>query len=276
MLTQNKELLADVRKEIEDAKARKEACIRSKKDYDAAKSAYAEYAKLQAELAAYEKNLVTLPDKPESETVNPEELAKKKRELEAEKKNAEDYAYKQTLLKEAETQKARYAVETGMIRALEDKGPVRTKIIEFYLQQFEGVCNARAAQFAPGYIFKFHPDNGVKIFVKTPTMQKRYYPLASCSNGEKVLASFILTDMVNQLTGSRLMFVDNLEAMDLEHMQGLRKLLETPEFTAEYDHIFLCGVNHLDVIKTFMGMKNAKFIKLQEIDSDAKNSANPS
>lgn len=50
----------------------------------------------------------------------------------------------------------------------------------------------------------------------TPTMQKRYYPLASCSNGEKVLASFILTDMVNQLTGSRLMFVDNLEAMDLD------------------------------------------------------------
>ena len=31
MLTQNKELLADVRKEIEDAKARKEACIRSEK-----------------------------------------------------------------------------------------------------------------------------------------------------------------------------------------------------------------------------------------------------
>lgn len=273
MLKQNKEMLTDIKKEVEELKKRKEDCILLKKKYDAAKTAYAEFAKLQAELAVYEKNLITLPEKPEDETVNPEELTKKKRALEAEKKNAENYAYKQTLLKEVEAHKARYAVETGMIRALEDKGSVRTKIIEFYLQQFEDVCNKRAKQFAPGYVFKFHPDNGVKIFVKTPTMQSRYYPIASCSNGEKVLASFILTDMVNQLTGSRIMFVDNLEAMDIENMQGLRKLLETPEFTDEYDHIFLCGVNHLDVIKTFMGMKNAKFIKLQEIDADSKNSA---
>lgn len=264
LLRKNRELLSQTQKEISEAERKKAECLRLLGENESKKKAYAEYTKTAAEISAYEKNLVMLPEKPDSSLVNPEELTKKKRILEAEKKNAEDFERKQTLLNEAEEKKKEYALQTGMIRALEDKGPVKTRIIEYYLQQFEGVCNARAAQFAPGYVFKFHPDNGVKIYVKTPTMQSRYYPIVSCSTGEKILASFILTDMVNQLTGSRLMFVDNMEALDLEHMQGLRKLLENPEFTDEYDHIFLCGVNHLDVIKTFMGMENAKFIKLGE------------
>lgn len=259
MLKKNMELLKNAQKIIQDAEAKKDRYIQLKQENEQKKKAYAEYTSIMAKIDMYEKNLVILPEDPGSSLTQPEDASRKKAVLEAEKKNAEDYTRKQALLKEAQQQQNRYNLETAMIRALEDKGPVKTKIIEYYLQQFEGVCNARAQQFAPGYAFKFHPDNGVRIYVKAPA-KNRYYPLECCSSGEKILATFILMDMVNQLTGARLMLVDNTEALDIEHMKALRKLLETPEFTDEYDHIFICGVNHIDVMQAFRGMKDAALI----------------
>lgn len=261
MLSQNQTLFSQTQQELLAAQKEKEQCMKRKQECDAKRKAYEEYEKICAEISVYEKNLIDLPEKPESVSLDVGTMNRRKLMLEAERTNAEDYEKKTTLSKEADDLRKLYALQTSMIRALEGKGVVRTKIIEYYLQYFESVCNDRAAQFAPGYVFKFHPENGVRVYVKTPTVKDRYYPIESCSNGEKILVSFILTDMLNQLTGTRLMFVDNVEALDHEHMIALAKLLETPEFVNEYDHIFVCGVNHLDVMKTFLKVPDAKFVK---------------
>ena len=62
------------------------------------------------------------------------------------------------------------------------------------------------------------------------------------------------TDLLNQLSNSRLLFLDNVEALDAGALGNLRRMMEQPDFLDSYDHIFICGVNHIDVQKAFQDM----------------------
>lgn len=244
-----------IKKRIADRIAKAEhlikRCIENRRIYDELKHKYAEYQKLQAELKIYTENMCEVPEKP-LEAMSSLEADERYKALVAEKTNLENIAKRKELADEIAALTKQVEVYTSLVNALGDKGKVKSGIIDYYICTFEESCNARAKTFAEGYQIKFESGNGVEIKVKTP-MNDDYYSIKSLSNGEKIIAVIIITDLLNQLSNAGILFIDNVEALDEQALSGLKELIETPEFADQYDHIFICGVNHDDVVNTFDG-----------------------
>lgn len=256
-IAENKKL----QKSMEDNLAEQEEiikkCLSAEKKYEVNGRAYDTLMRYQSELKVYKANLVPLPEEPK-QVVSLNEISMKKKQLEAEKKNLEDYEKKCAAQKEADELSRKISVYTYILSALTDKGEVKAQIIAYYLAMFADVCNSRAKEFAPSYEFKLISDDGVRVKVKTPSNQD-FYSLDALSNGERTMAVFIIMDMLNQLSGARLLFIDNVEALDKRNLQCLKQLIENEEFRASYDHVFVCGVNHESVKDIFEGM-NATYL----------------
>jgi len=257
-IKENEDLLQVITVAIKAEDEKIQKGISAKNEYEAQKQVYETYTRHSEQLKVYQENLIAIPEEPNAK-INAADIAERKRFLADEKKNIESFQKKQKLEKELLELSESATTYNCIIQALGDKGEVKNGIINYYLSIFENVCNARAAEFSPGYELKFISDNGIRIQVKTPA-NNSVQPIEALSNGEKIIAAFILTDMLNQLSNSRLMFVDNIEALDSDALAHLRQLIEKPEFQDAYDHIFVCGVNHSDVMSVFKNM-NATYLK---------------
>lgn len=252
LLKENEDLLKTLELAIATAEKRISRSIEARKQQEERRRQYEVYCRQKSELEIFEKNLVTVPEAP-TKFINLDEIPAKKQKLAAEKKNAEDFMKKQKLLNEIQESKKQSDLYTQIIRALADNGEIKAGIIKYYLQMFEMTCNERAEKIAPGYAFRFIPDDGVKIYVKTPRNANGYL-IESLSRGEKIIATFVLADMINQLSGARILFVDNIEALDDTWMPAFKNLICSEEFLSGYDHIFVCGVNNQDVLRIFGGL----------------------
>lgn len=143
------------------------------------------------------------------------------------------------------------AVYSSLIDAFDDKGPIKTGIIDYYVKEFERVCNTYSAK-AEGFEISFVPENGVKVYAKTPAAAEPVY-YTGLSSGEKIFVSFLVLDMLNQLTGMRIAFIDNLEQLDRRSLEYAHSILTSEEFLESYDHIFVCGVDNQDITDVFAG-----------------------
>lgn len=130
---------------------------------------------------------------------------------------------------------------------LKPKGRVMTLIISKYLGIFESMCNETAGHLREGFEFKFIANDGITYLIK-PAKNKEFGSFSSLSSGEQLLSLFILTDMLNKLTGSRLMILDDLDKLDIGAFKELTEIISNPEVQKEYDHILICAVNHDDIL----------------------------
>lgn len=237
---------------IRRADALLEKCRNSKSTYDRLKKKHDEFLRINAQIEAYEKNLVTVPPEP-VKTGKAEEFEAAKKKLQDEKKNLEEYLKGCKLTKEAKVLMHKIEIHDAIIKAFSDKGVIKNRIVEYYLDFFEGACNSRAAELGIGYRIRFLSNNGVHILAKADSnMDGDFYPVASLSNGESILTSFLLMDMLAQCSGTRLMFIDNIEALDAGNLAALSGLIRKREFRDSYDHVFIGGVNHNDVVAAIM------------------------
>lgn len=129
--------------------------------------------------------------------------------------------------------------------------------INYYVHEFEQACNAYFAQ-AEGFEISFVPENGVRVYAKTPENQTPVY-YTGLSSGEKIMVSFLILDMLNLLAGMRIAFIDNLEQLDRRSMEYAHDILTSDTFLDSYDHVFVCGVDNQDVMEVF-SMDSAKFL----------------
>ena len=131
-----------------------------------------------------------------------------------------------------------------MVKALEPKGIVKTSIIEYYLKLFEDICNKKSSNSE--YSFKFEAENGIVI-----TMSKNnddYLPYSSLSGGERAYMLFIIMDMLNELSGTKMLMIDELSVLDKETFSKLLDLLIANK--NDYDHVIIASVNHSDIENT--------------------------
>ena len=94
------------------------------------------------------------------------------------------------------------------------------------------------------------PEELLKVALKTP-YNKQAYDLSILSGGEKLITRFLMLDMLSQLTGTNLMFIDNIESLDKDALERLADILNGEAFTSLYDHVFVAGVDHPDVMEKF-------------------------
>lgn len=228
-------------------------CDKNKQIYDELKKKYDEFQKISAQIKAYEANLVIVPQKPETVKTDSDKDALKKK-LDAERKNYTDYMEKKKLYEEMNAHSENIKLWTEIIDAFSDKGVVKEKIIEYYLSFFQELCNKRAADFGDGYQIRFAIKNGIHVFVKTPG-NNGFVSVRALSSGERIIALFIIADMLNQMSGSGLLFIDNIEALDSGSVEKLINVINTDVVKGTYDHIFICGVDHEDIMKVFLPLK---------------------
>lgn len=206
---------------------------------------YNKLSLVKSKISALEKASPEVPKKPEM----PKEASYDLDKLLKEKKLAEEYHKKQTLKDDIDALSKKEKILNKIYKCLSDKGCVKDGIMNYYMSDFASICNNFANKFFNGYEIRFIADEGIKILVKAAG-NDGFYEASSLSSGEKIVSSIIIADMLNQLSGLKLLFIDNIEALDKNNLINLANLLKNSEFLDRYDHIFVSGVNHTEVIET--------------------------
>lgn len=211
----------------------------AKRSYQENYDRYMKKQQLYVEFQSIKKNLVELPEEPKPIT---EDLTETKAALQKELTESIYYEKMQQerdaipgLLEELQLYEA-------LARAFSKKGDVLEKNMEHYITYFESVLNEKAEKI--GYMLKLSSDCGLHIYIgkKETTLVE----LSSASKGEAAVGIFLLLDVLNSITGIRLLFLDEVEILDNEVWKKLCHLLK--ENQDEYEHIVMAGVDHLDTL----------------------------
>ena len=253
-LERNRKLLEQHTAGIKACEARIAEIDKAVEDYYASDKRYNLYQRVVNELKTLKESLVTAPEKPAAG--NGASLAEQKKKLMEEKELVTAGIYRRKLETMNHGLENDIVVYTSLIDAFADKGPVKTGIINYYVHEFETVCNTHS-ELAEGFKISFVPEDGVKVYAKTPASPEPVY-YTGLSSGEKILVSFLVLDMLNQLTGMRIAFIDNLEQLDRRSLEYAHNILISEEFLDSYDHVFVCGVDNQDVQEVFSGDEAVK------------------
>ena len=248
-LEKNRKLLEEYNADIKACESRITEIGQKVEGYHTADKQFNTYQRIVNELKTLNESLVTVPEKPEAtQKVN---LAEQKKKLMEEKELVTAGIYRRKLETMNQTLENDIRVCTSLIDAFADKGQVKAGIIRYYVKEFEQACNFHSA-LAGGFEISFVPEDGVKVYAKTPANPEPVY-YAGLSSGEKIIVSFLVFDMLNQLIGMRMAFIDNLEQLDRRSLEYVHNILTSEEFLESYDHVFVCGVDNQDVKAVFSG-----------------------
>lgn len=219
-------------------------------DAEKAERAWTAKKALIDKIAALKKSVPSVPIPPTTSLEEAEtDFSAKKKELAAELAYAQAYAKNQELLSDIASTKDNLAVLGLLCAALAPKGEVATKIQEDYLEIFEAAINPRAAMISGKDVqVKLSAVNGV-VFSMSVDGGKTFRHFNELSHGEQIIALFLLLDLFNQLFGTRLLFLDDLNHLDADSFKALFDIVTSPAIASEYDHILLCSAETSDFAK---------------------------
>ena len=170
-------------------------------------------------------------------------LNKKKLELEAQIKKAQDYNKAIALHKEINKLAAYVHALNAIINAFSPKGIVCEKIMELYINSLTNA--GKDFEKDSGIAIKFIYEDGLQCRFSTGDLKWRTYELLS--SGEKMMALFIVVSLCNKLSGLNLFIMDNMDALDESNLKKFLKILN--DNIDNYDNIFISGVDHIGTAK---------------------------
>lgn len=218
---------------IETAKKRK-TLQENRINYMKKTAKYEEYNSLKS-------SLFKLPQEPEK--VDTAVILQKKISLSGELKRALKRQEMIEMKKKFTVISRKKALFENLSQAFSKKGIVLKNNLSYYLKFFQKQINEKAAIL--GYQIKLELQNGLHVFIGK--IKEQMTDLTRCSSGEKAIAIFLILDILNSITGIKLLFLDEIEILDNEVWKRLLSLIK--EHEDEYDHIILAGVNHSDTIE---------------------------
>lgn len=203
---------------------------------------------------AYQESLaaIVVPAKPVS-TCNPAELDSKRRIIQMKRKQLTLWNEAQAAAKEAEKVEKTLAVYKEVADKLSGKeGGIKDKIIELALEPLICAINSTAASLKVDFKMRAITESGVHFYCQTSS-SSGFQKYDDLSNGEKVVAEILVMDMLNQLTGTNILILDNLDSLDKTTFGNVLSLLQSPVFATRYDHIFVAAVDHDDLEEIVSG-----------------------
>ena len=202
---------------------------------------WTEKTAIQNRLDALLQNPVIIPEKPVvSSTID---YSVKKQELNAEKKLITEYEQYLENKKSLEEKSEQLKDFDEIAKKLSVKGSVIKSILESYMSYFKQICDDKGRKL--GVELFFEADAGVHI---SASFGNAKLPYDMLSTGEKCLVNFLILDVINALTGLRIMMLDDLDALDKNAFKKLISLINSPVVLPEYDHIFICTVAHTNIM----------------------------
>lgn len=167
--------------------------------------------------------------------------------------NALAWKRKQELVSEDK----RLSEEIEQLRTIENvlRGETKSVIISTYIDVLSDCVNDAIRMF-PGYTARLVTKNGsVAMMVKIPGEQTAR-PAETLSTGERLIADMALSVMLNEISKTGLLFIDNVECLDRKNLESLKAILEKKKFTDSFDHVFICGVAHPEVKAVLESIKD--------------------
>lgn len=211
---------------------------------------------LKAERGRLLETAPVVPEKPKpckDPSVYDEQIKKCQAQLSA-IENAEKLKQLKGQLEAAQAEYRKYDALVGYFSA---KGAIKKAITEFYLDSFAAPCNEKAEKLFHGMNIKFIAEEGITMKIDMGT--GRYLSFNSLSEGEKVCVLFLLMSMLAELSGFRILILDELSVLDAETFKKLLEVMK--EHEQEYDLAILACVNHTDTVETL----NAEGIPILKI-----------
>ena len=142
-----------------------------------------------------------------------------------------------------------------LIKFLAMDGIAIEKITEYYLNLFNQTIAARIQLLNIDLNIQFVLDDGISYRVyKQGTNECLEYE--QLSTGEKKIIAFLILDLLNILSGARLMFLDDLNDLDVQTFEHFIQMITNPEFQKYYDHIFIGTVLNSDFRNVLSNYQN--------------------
>lgn len=155
----------------------------------------------------------------------------------------EEYSKNVDLLSNLETKKKNY---NEAISFLDMDGALIAYVTKYYLGIFNQTVEESTKALGLDFEIKFALNDGITYHVKRKK-NGGFIPYEQLSTGEKNIIAILILDLLNRLTGIRILFMDDLNDLDAKSFEGLMRLIMHPDFQNEYDHIFLGLVDHEDM-----------------------------
>lgn len=145
----------------------------------------------------------------------------------------------------------------ALCAALDPKGIVRHSVTKSYISAFESSVNARAATLKPGMKMKFVQRDGIVPMLDV-NGDGMYYPYHTLSGGEKIFMVFLLLDMLNQMCGLNVLFLDELSVLDEGNFTALISVLNS---VPDYDQVFITTVDHASLVTALKAVKDIDVVE---------------
>lgn len=240
------EAIVQERKSLEDWAAKSKDLNEKIQKYQENSSMYEKKLIMERQLHALRNNEPKIPPKPAIVKIT--DYTEEKRNLQKEKDQI--IAFKR-MMKETEILEAlekELATYDALVKAFSSKGEVMDKITKYYLDMFESIIEERTEQIRPDFKVKFESTNGVQIMCE-PRASSGFRKYEKLSSGEKIYAMFLILDMLNELSGLKILIIDNLEQLDINVLNDFLQLITSKEVQDAYDHILIATVNHDSVVE---------------------------
>lgn len=240
-LRQNETMAEAAQKSLSDTAEDKRKKEEQLKADDEARKQQEKLSRLTWTLSAKKSLVKALPERPERKlSASGLDIDKLKKDLE----NAVAWERKQKLIAENES----LVKDIERMRTIENvlRKDAKSVVIGAYIDVLSDCVNEAIGMF-PGYAAKLVTEKGsIRMAVKVPREQA-YRPTDTLSTGERLIADMALSVMLNEISKTGLLFIDNVECLDKENLKTLKTILEKKKFTDAFDHIFVCGVDHAEV-----------------------------
>lgn len=241
VISDNEKLLTTINIEIAETQKKKVSMMDMLNGLIKDNEAYQNKVRMLQIIEDKKKNIPVIPEKPVIPTViaNADEILKALR-----KERDEVYKYNQYLenVKKYEEYLKYTSLIDNIVNYFSPKGKVMEAIMAHYTSLFEDTINEKAELFKTGMKFMFSAENGIRYLVRT-SENSSFQSYDSLSNGEKIVVMFLMLDLINCLTGLRIMLLDDLNHLDTENLKKLVELIKVVSENNEYDHIILACVD---------------------------------
>lgn len=238
---------SQARQRVTELEASLASLRKAEEDARSVASLYDRKALLYNKINALKQTIPSVPEQP-AQPVDTESLAV---ELATYQEYQKQYLlYKECLSFQAEYKQVsdQHALYSGLARKAEPKkGLLTNTILQYLLQPFSEHLNRFVKSiYNDMKIFFRMGEGGLQVYCK-PHNRNCMLPLNALSTGEYYLALLALMDMVSNISNTRILVFDNLEAVDSTTLNFLLGLLSGPEMAERYDHIFLSMVEHASI-----------------------------
>ena len=229
------------------------------------KEAYQKKVDLLSKIDLLKKSLPSVP-KPVQKPEKTEDLTKKKEVLLWEKHNILEYQKAQQQQKEADQLKQKAEIYTEAIDFLSPKkqGGIKEQILLAALSPFISHCKTRSKELKLPFNIELYCKKGLEFVCEDQNGHR--IPVKNASEGEQIQLVFLILDMINKLSGTGYLVLDNFNHMDSKNSELLLKLLTKKEVLKDYEHIFVAQLpfqeNEIALNKVCSASSDVKIISM--------------